>query len=60
MVYYVFAIIIALLGLSMVVFPKFSTKAEKRDDPKAVKGTRIRGVFTIVIGIAVALLAGLM
>ncbi len=49
-------IVIAILGVIMALFPRISTKASRRDDPNAVRKTRISGVVMIIMGILLAIL----
>lgn len=53
MPYWILGIVMCLLGLFMVICPKYSVKKEMREDPKAVSGMRIRGFVVIGCGIAV-------
>lgn len=52
----IFGIIMILLGLFMVIFPKQSTKKEMRDDPSAVAKIRRNGFIIIGCGIGVILI----
>lgn len=47
-------IIIAGLGAFMALFPRISTKKERRDDPNAVAKNRISGIVMIIFGILLA------
>lgn len=44
-------IIIVLLGAFMALFPRISTKRDRRDDPRAVSKNRVSGFIMIVLGI---------
>ncbi len=45
------AVVVAVLGLFMAIFPKLSTKKEKRDDKKAVSTVRTSGIVLTICGI---------
>ncbi|MBO7565235.1 MAG: hypothetical protein J6T40_10415 [Clostridiales bacterium] len=60
MYYTIFGIIIIALGIFQVACPKYATKKDQRDDPKAVSLMRKKGFIVIAIGIAVVLLGSLM
>ncbi|SDJ76545.1 hypothetical protein SAMN04487760_11424 [Lachnospiraceae bacterium G41] len=49
-------IVIAILGIIMAIFPRISTRRDRRNDPKAVMKTRLSGFAMIVLGILLAIL----
>lgn len=48
-------IVIAILGIIMAIFPRISTRRDRRNDPKAVMKTRLSGFAMIVLGILLAI-----
>lgn len=48
-------VIIAGLGLFMALFPRISTRKDRRDDPRAVAKNRISGFIMVVLGILLAI-----
>lgn len=52
----IFGIMMLLLGLFMVIFPKQSTKKEMRDDPSAVEKIRKNGFIVIGCGIVIIII----
>ena len=48
-------IVIAILGIIMAIFPRVSTRRDRRNDPKAVMKTRLSGFVMIVLGILLAI-----
>ena len=49
-------IVIAILGIIMAIFPRISTRRDRRNDPKAVMKARLSGFAMIVLGILLAIL----
>jgi len=47
-------IIIALLGAFMTLFPRISTRKDRRDDPRAVSKNRLSGIVMMILGILLA------
>lgn len=47
------AVVMIVMGLFMIAFPKLSTKKEKRDDPEAVAKIRKTGVLLTVIWVVI-------
>lgn len=46
-------VIILFLGIFMTVFPRISTRKDRRDDPSAVAKNRVSGIVMTILGVAV-------
>ena len=49
----IFGVVVIVMGICMIAFPKAMTKKELREDPNAVAKTRTSGVVEVVCGIAI-------
>ncbi|MBO4309521.1 MAG: hypothetical protein J5856_00480 [Lachnospiraceae bacterium] len=52
----ILGVVIFILGLIMSIFPKGSTRADLREDPKAVNKTKTSGVVMAVLGVILLVL----